>query len=166
MMVARRVASIASIAGLLAAIAGCGDSLIAAEQLRRAAAMTTPEAGAGPDAAPTPEAPDADDVFVTCGHTQCRNVTQTAGGTLLVAYACCVDPTRSRCGLVATANACVERDQPGTLDPTCATLPDTALGTLAGCCRPDGTCGVLEERFGLGCAQIPLVSQLSPCTPK
>jgi hypothetical protein len=80
-------------------------------------------------------------------------------------YACCARPAESRCGLV-TGTVCEELGQRGEIDPSCPTLPDTVIGTLPGCCRPEGMCGVFDTAYGFGCGQVPVISQLSPCTPK
>ncbi len=41
----------------------------------------------------------------------------------------------------------------------CPDLP-TVIGTLAGCCQPNGSCGVLDDIVGFGCAEfLPFVLQ-------
>jgi hypothetical protein len=131
------------------ALIGCGDPLVVAEQ--------SGELGSG----------DAGlEVVTICGNALCKNRETKITDTKVVGIGCCVDPRLSLCGIVEFANTCLPVDQPGTLDTSCQTLPNTPLGTLSGCCRPDGTCGVLETGLGLGCTQVPLLSQLSSCTYK
>jgi hypothetical protein len=77
---------------------------------------------------------------------------------------CCTNS--GRCGLDLTSVAstigippgCQQLNQPGTVDYSCPSLAQI-LGTAApdfpGCCRPDGTCGVVMSMPGLslGCIQ-------------
>jgi hypothetical protein len=66
---------------------------------------------------------------------------------------CCTD--NDKCGLdiagLGFGEGCAELNAPGTANDAC---PSQSLGgflTLAGCCKPDGTCGVLDSFVGLGC---------------
>jgi len=45
---------------------------------------------------------------------------------------------------------CVEGGQPGEPSSQCKGISQGGF-TLAGCCKPDGTCGVLDTFLGLGC---------------
>lgn len=113
----------------------------------RAAAGRTGGAGrasAGSGSAGTP-------ATVSCGGRMC------AGGSSFLGAvpACCT--TDAKCGLSLAGlglGQCTERDAPGTLNEAC---PDQTIGgllTLAGCCRPDMTCGALDTMLGLGCVAL------------
>jgi hypothetical protein len=118
---------------------------------------------------------------VECGENTCESVT-VAGGAIYVDPCCTAGDS---CG-VSTGflglivpdfpNACAPKDQPGDVDEACpsaeglaATVPlggtmlEVAIDPLVGCCRPNGTCGVVLNdvtgnagklpvgSFGLGC---------------
>ena len=53
-------------------------------------------------------------------------------------------------GTRSLPTGCQARDQVGVPDPTC---PSLYSGNLAGCCRPDNTCGADVGILGLGCVQ-------------
>ena len=66
-----------------------------------------------------------------------------------------------KCGLDIAGQGCLERDQPGEIDPDCPDVDLSAifpapfpLPPLPGCCRPDGTCGGFEDTVGFGCFQL------------
>jgi hypothetical protein len=60
-------------------------------------------------------------------------------------------------------NMCVPLDQPGEPSSQCPGV--TVMGfPLAGCCRPDGTCGADDMgAIGFGCALVP--GSEGTCTP-
>jgi hypothetical protein len=84
---------------------------------------------------------------ITCGTRTCGPITGAAGQLT----ACCPMGEPNACGGVVTqaANACITAT-PGTTDATCPSI--TAQIPLAGCCRPNGMCGVSASLLGLGCA--------------
>jgi hypothetical protein len=132
-------------------VVGCSDSLVVAEQKKELDASDGGDRGQG----------------VICGQAICKNktvtVTVSGTGTDVPGFACCKDPANSVCGLVEFAATCLELNQPGRLEQSCPALPNTPLGTLPGCCRPDNTCGVYESDLGFGCAQVPFLSSLIQC---
>jgi hypothetical protein len=85
-----------------------------------------------------------------CGDTNCRD--RLVGD--IVVEPCCVNG--DSCGLDVSAvsgfmpvsGGCVALDQPGSTDPACPSVyfDDVANPRqLAGCCRPDGVCGVVAD---------------------
>jgi Mn2+/Fe2+ NRAMP family transporter len=105
-----------------------------------------------------------------CGTETCMSTTVQ----ILTLDACCPDGTENRCGLDVTAagqfimglKGCMELDQPGDLDASC---PDfMAMGvTAAGCCRPEGMCGVVADFSGFGvpsfgCVDPAKIGQMIP----
>lgn len=85
-------------------------------------------------------APKVDSGAIACGSQVCESV--DAGAGLGTAQPCCYNAS---CGIVFSS-ACVELHSEGVLDAGCA-----PVGTSAGCCRPDGTCGVIIEGTAFGC---------------
>ena len=76
---------------------------------------------------------------------------------------CCTDTNVCGLDLSATAGqpACIERDAPGVEDAACpAAMVGGGLLTFPGCCRPDGTCGVLVDLVPLGCVDGELANML------
>lgn len=130
------------------AVVGCGNSLVVAEQQKKLDASDAGE-----------RAQDGGDheQGVICGQAICKDKTVTIQGTDIPGFACCSDPVNSACGLVELAVTCIELNQPGRLEPSCPALPNTPLGPLQGCCRPNNTCGVYDSVIGFGCAQIPFL---------
>ena len=65
------------------------------------------------------------------------------------ASACCVG---TQCGASSTRSAdkCLEKNQPGSFDPTCPSQTIDVM-TLKGCCKPNGSCGVFDTVMGFGC---------------
>jgi hypothetical protein len=66
--------------------------------------------------------------------------------------ACCRGATDLECGLTfGQGTLCLPRDVPDQANDVC---PEARMGQIAldGCCRPDGRCGVLADKVGLGCA--------------
>jgi hypothetical protein len=53
--------------------------------------------------------------------------------------------------VVPIVGGCQARNQPGTFDMNCPSIPSPVGGTIAGCCRADGTCGVDLGVVGTGC---------------
>ena len=63
---------------------------------------------------------------------------------------CCRGLRGDACGLTTTSSAlCLPRAVPGQSNPDCPGLQSTP--GLAGCCRPDGRCGLTASALGLGC---------------
>jgi hypothetical protein len=156
----RLVATALGVAAPCSLVGACGESVIVAEA---PLAIASADAGPPPSADASGDATPDGSSFLVCGGAICRNGLVPSSG--ITAYACCASVADSKCGFVEL-NSCLETAQPGALDPACPTLPATPLGTLPGCCRPDGTCGVFDESLGLGCVSVPLLSQVSPCTPR
>lgn len=64
---------------------------------------------------------------------------------------CCT--AQELCGLSTAfigGGECLERDAPGTMDSSCPSRSMMGL-TAAGCCKEDGTCGVMDTFIGFGC---------------
>ena len=119
---------------------------------------------------------------VSCGGIQCEswNVLE-----LVEAPACCLTQAPGTCGAdlgqVASAlgsslqDPCLELDAPGVPDATCNGLDFTnpitgAIETFPGCCKPDGTCGVVADLSismsgpNLGCTSPTLIGDpVVPC---
>jgi hypothetical protein len=83
---------------------------------------------------------DGDAGELSCGSNACGRVDLGAG--FGEAPPCCYN---SECG-VLFSSACVEVDSPGVPDPTCP-----AAGSYSGCCRQDGTCGLIATGTAFGC---------------
>jgi hypothetical protein len=67
---------------------------------------------------------------------------------------CCRGVTNNECGLTfAQGSLCLARMAPGQPDPACEDTRAAGMD-LAGCCRPDGRCGVVASQFGLGCVAL------------
>lgn len=149
----------------LAGLGACTDAQSAAPELAAdAAAASPPPMGAALDAgrdartsAPTSmdaaETQDGDaPAFAldplpkTCGsNTRCGLY-----GTIGLFEPCCVGAEADGgCGISTYGGPCSTRVY-GRLDPSCPNVP-TALGTLPGCCRPDGLCGFIHD---LGCSPV------------
>jgi hypothetical protein len=85
---------------------------------------------------------------------------------------CCGGENHDQCGVdtsylapTGAGSACEPRNQPGKLDPACPsssamTMPGMSTGLtfdpLAGCCRPDGSCGIMLDEVTTGGGLIPL----------
>jgi len=70
--------------------------------------------------------------------------------------ACCDMDSGNICGVVVDAMtmACEGLDQMGTDDPSCPTEMSVIASPLAGCCKPDGKCGVRSSAAALnGCVE-------------
>jgi len=81
---------------------------------------------------------------------------------------CCTDT--GCCGYDATALSaaagCLEADAPGSADSSCPSAMVTVMGftvDLPGCCRGDGTCGVMDSFAGLGCTLNPDMPMGASC---
>jgi hypothetical protein len=98
---------------------------------------------------------------VMCGTQTCSQISNTPAGNL---PACCPMGEMNACGGILTlaGNACVTTT-PGTPDSSCPSI--TATVTLAGCCRPNGMCGVNGSLLRLGCADPSAFGGMSnlPC---
>jgi hypothetical protein len=99
---------------------------------------------------------------VSCGSDKCP------GGNVFgqALPGCCTSD--NKCGMdVASLGfgaGCAEMNAPGAVSAAC---PSQNLGgflPLDGCCRPDGTCGVLDTFAGLGCTNVG-ATQTTRCTP-
>lgn len=105
-------------------------------------------AGRGGSGNSNPGGSGASTAPMECGGTAC-----TANAFL---PACCTSD--EKCGLSLSGfglgEGCSEMNAAGAADTAC---PGQNLGgflQLDGCCRPDGTCGVLDTFAGLGCASL------------
>jgi hypothetical protein len=89
---------------------------------------------------------------VSCGGATCPG-TNIFGVAL---PACCT--TDDKCGVdlasVGFAATCQEANAPGNANPACPSQTVAGILPLSGCCRPDGTCGALDNLFGLGCISV------------
>jgi len=141
-------------------LAGCGTSLVVAEQKK---GLEPNDGGSPPDAEPPSiDAPDAlPEVVTICGNARCTNRTANIAGAEIFGFACCVNPQLSQCGIVAFGTLCLEVDKVGKLDSNCSMPQASPLGPLPGCCRPEGKCGVFEPN--LGCFALPLWTDLTAC---
>jgi hypothetical protein len=131
-------------------IVGCGSHVVVAEQ--DDASLTVLDAGGSER--PGKDSGDATHITL-CGEARCKDLSVVISGMgTVTGYACCADPSQSKCGVVEVTQ-CVQLNYPGHVDPSCGSPFN---GTdFPGCCRPDGTCGVLDTQYGLGCAQLPFV---------
>ena len=89
---------------------------------------------------------------------------------LIAVPACCT--AAKKCGLDVsslglTVTGCLEQHAAGTLDAACPSGSVTMGQTLQGCCRPDGTCGLMDvdNGLGLGCAAVSAGAPAT-CRPK
>ena len=111
---------------------------------------------------------------IDCQGTTCEGI---AGGMFNVAP-CCAGTAGDQCGVSLPTGGCQPLNEPGDPDESCTEafqgLLDGGAGpgdggfgdggpgfTLTGCCRPDGTCGLLLGP--LGCTD--LVSQFGDAGP-
>ncbi len=153
----RRGRVLASAGALLlsSTLAACGSDVVVAEQARQSDASGSSDAGEV----------DADFVdIMLCGTSKCtgRSVVIPGVGKVSGLPCCHHDPQGFVCGLVEVTE-CVPLNQEGRIESSCPSIPNTALGTLDGCCRPDNTCGVLANAVDLGCTQVPFLSQFVSC---
>lgn len=177
-------------------VVGCSSDDVDADPIDDGAGGTggvdTPDASTEePDAAddePDAADPDAndDDPFdpgsEECGTATCEGV----GSEQFSVAGCCVDADTEACGLMVPGfvfggddDICMERDQPGNLDPSCGELPldlpPPLTASLPGCCLPAGTCGfstegslVAQLGVNLGCvdpAEAGLEVEPKSCIP-
>ncbi len=133
-------------------VVGCGSHVVVAEEAKHNdASRVAPDGGDSEGQASA----DADGTHITlCGNARCKDLSVGISGGTVTGYACCADPAHSKCGVVEVTQ-CVQLDYPGHLDPSCGSPFNGS--DFPGCCRPDGTCGVLDTQYGLGCAQLPFV---------
>ncbi|MCL4754946.1 MAG: hypothetical protein KJ015_32630 [Myxococcales bacterium] len=54
---------------------------------------------------------------------------------------------------VPLPNGCVQKNQPGTIDPTCPSQATPQGPSLPGCCKPSGICGTWYGLIDLGCVE-------------
>jgi hypothetical protein len=150
-----------SVVVLCCLLHGCGSNVVVADQGRHSDASQAADAGdfVVVDAGALPN-------VTLCGSSRCTDFSLVIPGAASIQlYACCLDPRASTCGVVEGAQ-CVQLNYPGHPDSTqCQSLPPfTGAGQLQGCCRADGTCGVLDTKYGFGCAQITFITGNAPCT--
>ena len=158
---------------VLSAAAGCGGSAStpgAGIKANAGGGGSGGHSGSGSVARAGNAGAPAGPASVACGSKTCAALTTPIPD--LVVPACCADEGTSHCGLDSSVletfgatfgEACQPLAQPGTLDKACpnsAAAPVQGTGatiTLAGCCRPDHTCGYDINtvggvlRVGLGC---------------
>jgi hypothetical protein len=127
---------------------GCGTHVLVGEG-------TAPAPAALDDGGSHPP-PDLDGGAIACAGTVCAPSSLADA----VLAPCCY--SGSKCGALLPS-ACVEIDAEGTIDPGCP-----AFATYPGCCKPDGTCGLIASGTPFGCvnpfAFFPVTS-LGLCTP-
>lgn len=80
--------------------------------------------------------------------------TGCSGLPMLGVSGCCTD--NDKCGLdisgLGVGEGCAELNAPGARNDACPSLSVFGgIVTFVGCCKPDGTCGVLADLAGLGC---------------
>jgi hypothetical protein len=137
---------------------------------------STGDAGAGGMAAVVPPLPPGISTMAStkeCGAEMCKSV--GVGPAVFVDPCCSADDA---CGLntgflslvgAQFADVCQAKDQPGDEDTSCATaeglIVPFQMGTttlmipldpFAGCCREDGTCGVVVNKATSGGGKIPI----------
>jgi hypothetical protein len=89
------------------------------------------------------------------GGAKIGKCTGCVGGNLLGILqvpACCTES--SKCGLDLSAigmTGCAEANAPGAVSTECPSQSIGGFLTFEGCCRPDKTCGALDNLLGLGC---------------
>lgn len=151
-----------ALGALCIALGGCGSDVVVAEQAHRNDAARAADAGHPEAGKVGGEESDGGFLpnFTVCGSERCTDrLVELPGVGRFPAYACCVaHPASSACGVVE-GTQCAELDYPGRVDSSCM-----SVGPLQGCCRKDNTCGVLDTKYGFGCAQIPFISGLVSCT--
>ena len=84
-------------------------------------------------------------------------------GVQYQAHSCCSE--NRRCGLSFPEFGfpqCFEKHTPGTRNIQCDDLQLTVTEWAFGCCRSDGTCGVFDPWFELGCLQLPF-TEITTC---
>jgi hypothetical protein len=88
--------------------------------------------------------------YFTCGNQVCVGA---VGGVFPQCCAnasrCGIDTSRLN-GMLGLPSGCVPQNQPGYFDPSCP-AQSSPVGELAGCCKPNGVCGVDWSFFGVGC---------------
>ncbi|HKU42068.1 MAG TPA: hypothetical protein VJR89_28110, partial [Polyangiales bacterium] len=88
-----------------------------------------------------------------CANVRCPDLPSDAPANT---QTCCT--SEQRCGVAYSlvfGGACLERDQRGRDDESCPDAPSIFppfIPALAGCCRPDNTCGLLAAT-GAGCVE-------------
>ena len=97
------------------------------------------------------------------GGTQASNCNVATCPTSNFLTSCCTSD--GKCGYNVDAlfqgGGCQEANAPGSADMSCPSATVTVMNftvPLSGCCRGDGTCGVMDNYAGLGCT-------LNPDTP-
>jgi hypothetical protein len=130
-------------------LSGCGTDVVVGASADHDASVPASDARV---------VPVTNDGMILCGAAQCGSV--DVGGGLGLYPPCCF--ALSQCGAL-TSRACVELNSPGAVDPECP-----SLGPNVGCCRLDGTCGIIPEGTLFGCVTplIPFVAAMvGSCTP-
>jgi hypothetical protein len=141
--------------------AGCGDDSDGAASADQQGASTAGDSdtsgaedstGAGMNGEAGSAAPAM--AAVMCGGVMCTESVDL-GGTML--GPCCDTDSGDICGAGAENPMtgeleCEGLDQPGELSPDCPDAMSVFGTTLAGCCKPDGMCGVMSN-VGYGCVE-------------
>jgi hypothetical protein len=97
---------------------------------------------------------------VSCGGATCAG-TNIFGVALA---GCCTEDDKCGVDLASVGfGACQEANAPGNANMACPSQTVAGILPLSGCCKPDGTCGALDNLFGLGC--ISLGTGAPSCTP-
>ncbi|MBK7585368.1 MAG: hypothetical protein IPI67_34905 [Myxococcales bacterium] len=94
-----------------------------------------------------------------CGPVPCPP--KQVPNTPIVLQGCCPSFGPFVCGLDTTPisqfvplpAACVQKNQPGKIDPTCPSQPTPQGQSLPGCCKPSGICGTWFGIIDLGCVE-------------
>jgi len=97
---------------------------------------------------------------VSCGGMTCPG-SSVFGFSL---SGCCTEA--DKCGLDLAAvgfGGCEEANAPGSANAACPSQTIAGILPLAGCCKPDRTCGALDTYLGLGC--VSLGESAASCTP-
>jgi hypothetical protein len=129
----------------LLTLSACGTSVTVAEK-RHEEAQEPDDGGAGQS--------------MPCGTTRCAARSVMISGSPMDVLPCCFDEAQSSCG-IAAITTCFPPNDVGRIDPEeCFGLPNSPIGPLPGCCRPDNTCGLFDTTLGFGCAQLPNLSAL------
>lgn len=94
--------------------------------------------------------PDDDDMTGNeCGSCEPVAPNPTLGLIGIEPTSCCTED--DKCGLEIQDAGCMERDQEGTITDECSGVSLGGFISLDGCCRPDGTCGIMDDMIGYGC---------------
>jgi hypothetical protein len=91
---------------------------------------------------PVPETPEGGMPMAVCNGVPCNPMVMLPGATM-PSPGCCDMDSAGACGaVVSTMGDCEAVDQEGTDNPACPSEMSAAGTMIAGCCKPDGKCGV------------------------